>query len=233
VRWLVVLALLAACTSTESGAEYGDELFHDRHGLSASSLNAFSCADCHQTSAEASDRIMPGASMVGVAARERWWGGQTLSLLDAVDTCLVYFMRAEPLARDSDESRALHEYLLSLTPADAASDIVPMTVVENVVAVPLGDAARGEEIYERTCQHCHGEVHTAEGKIFARDVVLPEIADDYDQIFPGVPHGLVVTEVVRHGRFFGVGGTMPFFTSERLSDAQLGDLLAFLGLPTS
>jgi thiosulfate dehydrogenase len=108
-----------------------------------------------------------------------------------------------------------------------------MTVVENVVAVPLGDAARGEDIYRRTCQHCHGDVHTGEGKIFARDVILPEVAEDYDQIFPNVPHGLVVTEVVRHGRFFGVGGTMPFFTRERLSDAQLGDLLAFLGLPTS
>jgi thiosulfate dehydrogenase len=108
-----------------------------------------------------------------------------------------------------------------------------MTVVENVTAIPLGDATRGAELYRRACQYCHGEVHTGAGNILDRKVILPEATDEYDTIFKGVPHGLVVTEVVRHGRFFGVGGSMPFMTTELLSDADLGDILAFLGLPTS
>ena len=46
----------------------------------------------------------------------------------------------------------------------------------------------------------------------------------------GVPKQLVVIEKVRHGQFFGVGGSMPPYSQEALSDADLGALLAFLGL---
>jgi thiosulfate dehydrogenase len=41
---------------------------------------------------------------------------------------------------------------------------------------------------------------------------------------------------VRHGKFYNVGGNMPLFSLEALSDAQLGDILAYLegfGLPPS
>ena len=233
---LLALAALVACGTEKSGAEYGKELFVQHDAFSASPMNPFSCADCHRTTAEpeaGDDRIVPGASLYGVAARERWWGGQSISLADAVDTCVVYFMRGQALDRTSDESRALHEYLQSITPAGSPTAIVPMTVVENVTAIPLGDPTRGAELYRRACQYCHGDVHTAVGNILDRKVILPDVANDYNRLFPNVPHGLVVTEVTRHGRFFGVGGTMAFFTTELLSDADLGDVLAFLGLPTS
>jgi thiosulfate dehydrogenase len=35
---------------------------------------------------------------------------------------------------------------------------------------------------------------------------------------------------VRHGQFFGVGGNMPLFTREALSDSDLGAIVAYLGL---
>ena len=44
--------------------------------------------------------------------------------------------------------------------------------------------------------------------------------------------GLVVIEKVRHGRFFDIGGVMPPFSLESLSNAQLSDLLAFLNAPS-
>jgi thiosulfate dehydrogenase len=232
----MVLLALAACESEQSGVDYGAELFGRRDGLSASDMNAFSCADCHRTTAApeaGDDRIVPGAPLYGVAARERWWGGQALSLLEAVDTCVVYFMRGQPLDPESDKARALHEYLDSITPPGSPTDVLPMTVVENIQPIPLGDPTRGAELYRRACRYCHGDVHTGAGNILTRKVILPDVAKDYDRLFPNVPHGLVVTEVTRHGRFFGVGGTMPFFTTELLSDEQLGDILAFLGLPTS
>lgn len=231
-----VACVLAACGSEQSGPEYGAELFHTPTGFSDSTMNAFSCADCHRTTsapAAGDDRIVPGASLAGVAARERWWGGQSISLEDAVDTCVVYFLRGQPLDPTSDRSRALHEYLQSLTPAGSPTDVVPMTVVENISAIPLGDATRGADLYRRACQYCHGDVHTGAGNILLRKVILPDVEKDYDRLFPGVPHGLVFVESVRHGRFFGVGGAMPFFTTELLSDAELGDILAYLGVPTS
>ncbi len=233
---IAALALLAACSGEKTGVQYGEELFGSSDGFSASPMNPFSCADCHRTSAEpeaGDDRIVPGAPLFGVAARQRWWGGQSLSLADAVDTCVVYFMRGQPLDETSDKARALHEYLQSITPAGSPTDVLPMTVVENVKAIPLGDVTRGADLYRRACQYCHGDVHTGDGNILKRKVILPDVANDYNRLFPNVPHGLVVTEVTRHGRFFGVGGTMPFFTTELLSDEQLGDILAYLGLPTS
>jgi thiosulfate dehydrogenase len=142
-------------------------------------------------------------------------------------------MRGQPLDRTSDKGRALFEYLESISPAGSPTDIVPMTIVENIVAIPLGDATRGEDLYRRSCAFCHGDIHTGEGTILDRKVILPEVTDDYDRLFPGVPHGLVTIEVVRHGRFFDVGGTMPFLTTELMSDAELGDVLAYLGLQTS
>jgi thiosulfate dehydrogenase len=56
------------------------------------------------------------------------------------------------------------------------------------------------------------------------------VANEYGELFPGVPRQLVVIEKVRHGQFFGVGGSMPPYSQEALPDTDLGALLAFLGL---
>jgi thiosulfate dehydrogenase len=232
VAALVALPVLAAAC-TQSGADRGAELFADPRGFSTSSMNPFACNDCHTTDGGDSGpdaRILPGYDLRGVAARERFWGGQVLTLADAVDTCLVFFMRAQPLDRDSVDAKALYEYLLSITPAGSPSETLPMTVVENVVDVPRGDAIAGAAVYDRACAYCHGAPHTGAGQILTRRVVLPEIAADYATLFPGVAPSLVFIELIRHGRFFDVGGTMPFFSTEQLTDAQIGDLLAFLEL---
>jgi thiosulfate dehydrogenase len=237
-RGLVVVALAVAvgligCASERAAADYGQELFSDPSGLTPSRVNTFSCATCHHVqSPPEDDRLLPGHDLVGVAARERYWGGQTIRLKDAVDACLVYFMRGTALDEKSDEARALYEYLAALSPPGSPSATRPMTVVENIVAIPPGDAGRGDDLYRRACANCHGDVHTAKGSILERTIVLPEVTGDYDRLFPGVPKGLVVTEVVRHGRFFDVGTTMAHYSLEVLSDAQLGDILAFLGTPT-
>ncbi len=59
--------------------------------------------------------------------------------------------------------------------------------------------ARGAEVYRAACQTCHGEPHTGKGRLTDKASVLPEVMKDYDQLFPGVPHSLVVIEKVRHG----------------------------------
>jgi thiosulfate dehydrogenase len=240
--WLVLAAALAlpalsSCTTEKTGAQYGEELFNDPHGLSKSKDNTFSCATCHHVQDPPEDDLrLPGYDLQGVTARERWWGGQEIYLSGAVDACIVNFMRGANLDTESDEARALYEYLASITPPGSPTATLPTTVVETITAIPLGDATRGADLYVKACQNCHGEPHTAKGSIInasGRKIILPEVANDYVTMFPGVPTGLVVTEVVRHGRFFNVGTTMPLYTVEALSDAELGDLLAFLGTPTS
>ena len=93
-------------------------------------------------------------------------GRAVVSLGDAVDTCVVYFMKGQPLDRASDKGRALFAYLESITLAGSPTETLPMTVPENVSAIPLGDATRGAELYRGACAYCHGAVHTGDGNIW-------------------------------------------------------------------
>jgi thiosulfate dehydrogenase len=135
----------------------------------------------------------------------------------------------EPLSADDPKAKALYEYLLSISP-EQDSGARPMTVVRNIADVPGGDAARGAKVYEAACLECHGKTHSGEGRLSERAVVLPEVVDNYAEAFPGVAPRLVVIEKIRHGQFFGVGGSMPLFTLESLSDEDVASLLAYLGL---
>jgi thiosulfate dehydrogenase len=222
--------LAAACGGEISGAERGEEVF-ESSGLSPSDLNVFSCATCHSADEGAGPTDgPPGYRMFGVAARTRYWGDDYARLRDAVDACLVFFMKGEPLADDDDDFHALYEYLVSITPDGAAGEPYPFTVVENVADVPRGDPGRGGEVYQRACQRCHGEAFSADGSILRDEVNLPGVTADYPEDFPGVEPSLVVIEKVRHGRFFDIGGEMPPFSEEAMSDDDLGALLSFLEL---
>lgn len=233
MRGAAALALaLAACSAGDiSGAERGEELFAST-SLSPTSLNPFSCATCH--SVEEGDDVGNGEAgygLFGVADRTRFWGGEYDSLAEAVDACLLYFMRAgESFDREDEDFHALYEYLLAISPDDEPIDPLPFTVVENVVDVDRGSPERGEAVYERSCLGCHGEAFTADGSILRTEVNLPDVTEDYLVLFPGIDPSLVVIEKVRHGRFFNIGGEMPPFSQEAMSDADLGDLLSYLEL---
>jgi thiosulfate dehydrogenase len=229
------LLLAGACTTTLSEVEHGKEVFRSTTALVRSDRNTFSCATCHDdTTTPADDLIRPGHSLVGVTARERFWGGQVIRLEDAVDTCLVSFMHGQPLDPESQEARSLYAYLVSITPAGSPSEPLPMTVVENIVPITLaGEAGRGQDLYRRACASCHGAAHTGAGQTLDEAVTLPEVADEYAELFPTTPPGVVFTEVIRHGRFFNVGGTMPLYALEFLADQDIADILAYLELPST
>lgn len=228
---VAVLALLAAACGEElTGAERGAELFASPN-LSPSPLNVLSCADCHSTEPGQSPTDgLPGYRLHGAIGRDSYWGGEYVTTREAVDACLRFFMRGEAIADDDADFHALYEYLLELSPADAPTEAYPFTVVENVADVPRGDASRGEQVYRVACQGCHGEAFTADGSILRETVNLPGVTSTYPTDFPGVDPSLVVIEKVRHGRFFDIGGDMPLFTLEAMSDDDLGALLSYLEL---
>lgn len=221
---------LVACSGKVPAAEFGQQLFSDPR-LSDSRINTFSCATCHATTASGdADRINSGYTLFDSTVRPSYWGGQEPRLIDAASFCLVYFMRASgPLDPDEAKSKALYEYLQSISP-DQTADALPMTVVQDVAVVPGGDVQQGERVYQQACQVCHGSPHSGSGRLTALAPVLPEVKDSYDREFPGVEPRLVFVEKVRHGQFFGVGGNMPLYSKEAMSDEQLADLLAYLGL---
>lgn len=216
----------------------GRALVHDPD-FSGSEFNVFACTTCHTTTA--ADDGAVASTLFGVVDRESWWGGSKASLSEAVDFCYVYFMRGFPgLDRASDDGRALYEYLLSLS-SGAALPTRPMTVVEAVYdpgdrgdrgepgdrPAIVGDAAAGAEVYERACAVCHGEKSTGIGRLGSNVAVIPEASEEFARD-NNVPLRLVLAEKVRHGQFFGVGGNMPLYPLERMSDEELADLLEYL-----
>lgn len=227
MRALLVLTLVAGCTPAPA-ASYGEQLFNDPK-FAGSQFNKWSCATCHSVR-EGDARILSGGTLIDAVNRPSWFGGRSARLIDAASFCYVYFMRGpDPFDPTEPRSRALYEYLASLgmTP-DAPA--LPMTLVLNIVDVPRGDIKRGEAVYRGACLTCHGEKSTGKGHNSPLASILPNVADDYATVFPGIEPGIVFLEKIQHGQFFGVGGNMPYFSREVLSDEDLGALLAYLGL---
>jgi thiosulfate dehydrogenase len=178
---------------------------------------------------------LPGYVLYDSAVRPTWWGGSIQTLLDATNQCIYNFMRGMPLAEDDEKGRALFVYLKSISP-DASSVPLPLTVVQNIVDVPSGDAASGQQIWNQSCGNCHGAPHTGQGRLSDAVSVVPDETLAMHGTSPTTGARPVVIEKVRHGKFFNVGGNMPLFSLEAMTDAQLGDVLAYLeqfGLPPS
>ena len=57
------------------------------------------------------------------------------------------------------------------------------------------------------------------------------VPEDTQKAFPAPGEArFAVVEKLRHGRFFNIGGVMPLYSLEALSDQDVADLLAYLGL---
>jgi thiosulfate dehydrogenase len=228
---VLCLSLFAACGDREvPAAELGQERFADPK-VSTSRFNSFSCATCHAVDPQAgpvvAGRLDPGYNLAGAATRGSWWGGGETSLLDAINVCVREFMGGRTLTRDEDTARELDAYL-EAHPSTAAGGPAPFTVVRVVgpLADVAGDATRGGDAYHQACARCHGAVHTSAGHLAGVGVKIP---DETVATFPGQGRDVTV-EKVRHGRFFNVGGLMPFYSAEALSNQTLADIMAYMGL---
>lgn len=233
-------------------AELGRELSSDP-GLSSSDTNLFSCRTCHGEQATEEDRIYPGAPLAGAFRRGQWWGGESDSLLSAVNRCLVTFMSGSPLTEELLEAQALVDYLHDI--ADVGPTLPwPLQVVDEVLPLTGGQAQSGETLYARACASCHGAKTTGGSKLGAEIPLLPEdviqshespecetsdptICGQQETCTYNGDHcealfgpALATVDKVRRGAFFGLRGTMPFFSRQALSDSQLADILAYLGL---
>ncbi len=229
---LAALAMASACLGAgpeETAAAYGERLAASPR-LSSAASNEVACTTCHAVSSD-DPRILPGYSLVGAAKRPSFWGGYEPELLGAVDACLLFFMKSQPLDPDDPAARALYEYLLLLG-GDVEQEALPLTIQTTVKrAPPPGDPLRGAEVHRLGCESCHGAAGTGAGRIMIDAPILPDQSvDEALELFPDDLPATVFTEKVRHGQFFSVGGTMPLFSAETLSDEDLGALLSFYGL---
>jgi thiosulfate dehydrogenase len=214
-----------------SAVDHGRALFSDP-GASPSTLNAFACATCHRAESDATDsRILPGAVLAGVTLRSSFWAGAENDLLRAVNACRTYFMVAqEPWTTEDEEAKAMYAFLVALPPQ--APKAQGFTWEPAAYDLPAGDVTRGGDVYARSCLSCHGAVHTGQGRLTERAPILPEDSIAYFESigFDATERRIVFVEKVRHGGFFGLFGSMPLYASEVLSDEELSDALAFMGM---
>lgn len=243
---MLAAALIASACGDDvlPASTLGARLLADS-SLSTSPLNSFACSDCHLVlpgPVTAGGPIMPGANLFDVAHRPSWWGGTKLRLLDAMNYCLDEFMAGAELDAGDDRARAIYEYFVALSPDDP-SPAVPLTVVKSVTALSElaagADATRGADLWSRGCRGCHGEPHTGEGRLGSQTTIVPEETLTGPVCVPttGPPPSdvklcarAVVVEKIRHGKFFNIGGLMPPYSVEVLSDAEIADMLSYLGL---
>jgi thiosulfate dehydrogenase len=233
VRRLVFLLLLASCSEkveNRTPEQRGESIVSDPRGISPSQFNPFACTTCHaKPGDDVASRRYPGAPLEGAASRKTFWGGRFSSLADAVGECVTHFQRASEFDPQADASRDLYAYLVKIG-STGQTGAVPFTVVRSVADVPRGDAARGANVWNAACRSCHGEPHTGAGRISDSASIVPEATrTEHGRDGPDIVR-LVVIEKIRHGSYLGFPGTMPPFSTETLSDAEIGDLLAHLGL---
>lgn len=226
----------SGCVTTveKTAEEAGAEGFADPRFAGAPASNYASCATCHSagTPIPRTTRIFPGSPLAGVVARRHFWGGAEVDLGTAVNHCRSSFQGAPPLDRATEPARALYAFLLSL-PQTTTTD-VPFTVLRSAIDLPppaVRDAARGEALYRAACATCHGAAHTGKGRLAPSIPVLPEdTIAEHTYLGTLTATRVVFIEKVRHGGFLGYGGVMPPFSLETLSDAELADLLDYLGV---
>jgi thiosulfate dehydrogenase len=216
-----------------SAAEHGAEIFADP-GLSAYSFNTLACDTCHEKhSGDGGEHIRPGAALAGAVQRGSYWGGNEIDLLRAVNDCLRYFMlQDEPWTGKEPEAEAIYAFLEALPATSEDRAPVAFSVAIDLPDPHEGTSAAGAQIYRRACQTCHGEAHTGAGRLVEYSDVLPEDALGHHPLgeYTAEERRLVIVEKVRHGGFLGYAGQMPPFSREKLSDAELDDLIAFFGL---
>ena len=109
-------------------AEWGKKLFNDK-GLST---NGQSCNDCHPGGGTVGGTVdtpmpsevtgkpysIPVPTLVGAAATFPKWkvpNDRVVNIQEMTNNCIMMFMAAQPLALDSDESKALAAYLATLS----------------------------------------------------------------------------------------------------------------------
>jgi thiosulfate dehydrogenase len=229
----VLAALVGACGGGDGGkavpaVEFGAQIFSDPR-LSENPANAYACATCHAVTATPDPTQMyPGHTLYDSAFRASWWGGFEAEYMRAVNFCYVNFMRG-PAALEPDDPKAmaLYEYLASISPGRPAP-AKPLTFTKYVQSLPPGDPVRGEQVYAAACASCHGALGTGKGRLSAVPL-LPDAIDATAKKFPSASPAVLVIEKVRHGQFWGVGGTSPPFSVDALSDADLGAVVAYLG----
>jgi mono/diheme cytochrome c family protein len=195
----------------------GEQIY--RSPISAAS--AFACASCHALDEPAEDGFRRAAHRLGDATkRPSYHNSRFTMLLDAVNVCLVEWMAAEPWAETDARWIELHRFLDARAP-DGVAPLVTTQIVTPPAVLTGGDSIRGRALFNGACALCHG-IDGAGGQIGPMIV-----GTGLDAAY--VARRVRTSGPARSAVYVGLtGGVMPFWGADRLSDAELLDIIAFV-----
>lgn len=184
--------------------------------------NSFACATCHAEMEPAADGLRRvGHPLSGAVRRPTFKNGELTELRDAVNSCLVEWMRAEPLEEADPDWAALRGYLEAIDDPESSADAVTFEIVPPPDDLTGGAVDAGRETFNHTCSTCHGV--DAVGTVRAPSLV---------------GSGLEAVTIAARTRLSGnpgsevyeglTGGAMPFWSLSRLSEPELLDVVAYL-----
>ncbi len=224
VLGLVLFVGLAASLALAAGdIEKGRKIFTG----TGEDLDYPSCAHCHatvspQTELKQTKRIRPAFPVFNTAHRGAWKNkkpGKLKTAGDAGNTCVKAFQKRE-VSLTAAELENLNAFLASVSPG---KDAKPRKI-KYAPKIPksLEGGNKGKVIVAQMCSVCHGQ------------------SDDHIQseLKPGRRPKMKVAMKVRGWirdrktkklKFKADAGMMGFIAENRLSDAQLLDVLAYLG----
>ncbi len=208
---LLITPIVVGCTeralsATSGNAERGLALVTEfRDSLPAHSGNALRCVSCHLDNGTRPTAM----SWLGTAARYpryRARPGYEETLARRVNECIARSLAGRMLPEDGQEMRDMLAYLETLRarPRPAPVDSVKL----------VGDVARGDIGYAKTCARCHG----ANG---AGLTAAPAVwgSDSY-AIGAGMARQFTLATFVRHN--------MPFDHADTLTAQEAADIAAFV-----
>lgn len=188
--------------------------------------NTFSCKTCHALSEPSADGLRrPGHPIGDATRRTHWKQGKAASFLAAVNSCVTEWMVAPAWSENEPRFVALGNFLESQAPATAAPDL-NYAIVAPPSDLSAGNAGRGQALFNSSCVVCHG----TDGSGTERGPKVSGSMRTPDYVASRIRQSGSLTSSVYPGL---TGGVMPFWASDRLSDAEVSDLVAFVTHPGS
>ncbi len=219
----------AQCAGLDPAAiERGMQVFEkpDENG------NLFACGTCHDMVPDAESAYrFPGHSLVDALRRPTYKAGQLTKFIEAANVCRVDWMTTTPWQEDSPQFKDLVVFMESLSPPGPAPAL-NYEIECSPQPGPAGDGTAGCKLFNRSCFLCHAtggvgsdlapslvdlNVEDLDKPEYIRGRVRrsgPSVVDN-----PDVVYSCLLGQMV-----------MPFWAKDKLSDQEVEDLIAFVGL---
>lgn len=188
--------------------------------------NQFSCANCHSISEDTAglstvDALhRPASPLFNAVNRASYHNGNTANLFDAVNICLEDWMDATPLTESSESWLDLNAYLDQQSDTQTPANIVT-TQIAPITDFSQGVVDTGKDIFNQTCATCHGP--DAVGTTLAASLSNRTLSKDR------VAEKVRTTGPTTSQVFANLmGGNMPFWSEERLSDDDLSHIATYV-----